>query len=547
VTRVAYVDGVRRELAPSALLGEGGEAEVYDLGDGRAVKLWKPADHADYQGQPAAQAAAAARFDERPRRLRTLPALPAAIVAPIGFALAGARSTKVVGYVMPRVAGATLHRYGEPRWRRDQAIAGDDVVAALLALHDALAALHRAGVVVGDCNDLNVLVDGRAVHLIDLDSYQLPGAPCTVFSERFVDPRLCDGDQLIPLRPHDPDSDWFAFAAMVCRTLLWVGPWGGVHQPADPARRCPPSLRPLRGVSVFAADVVYPRAARSVATLPAALRDHLGDVFERGVRGVFPRALLATLRLRPCAACGEEHAAPRCPACQAQAARPAVVVTGGLRHTALRPDQLAHATWAVGAAATLGAPAVWLDGATLWRGARLGPERIGAVLARQTRAWIGPRLGVGFYRVGGLTVGFVFDPGRGGLDDRVTLPRLRGELVDASCVIGDDRAWLWLTCADGGRLVTTAIVLTSTGQLLASHPIDQPWLAGVAGACAAGPLLFVPTDDGIVRVEVVGGQLTQTRSFPETAPLVAAADRLALHPGGLDVQRARDAVRLHLA
>ncbi|MDQ3300954.1 MAG: hypothetical protein M3619_30620, partial [Myxococcota bacterium] len=71
-----------------------------------------------------------------------------------GLALAGERSTQVVGYLMPRVAGDTLHAYGEPRWRRDHPIDGNDLVAALLALHDAIAGLHRAGIVIGDCNDL---------------------------------------------------------------------------------------------------------------------------------------------------------------------------------------------------------------------------------------------------------------------------------------------------------------------------------------------------------------------------------------------------------
>jgi H/ACA ribonucleoprotein complex subunit 3 len=68
----------------------------------------------------------------------------------------------------------------------------------------------------------------------------------------------------------------------------------------------------------------------------------------------------------------------------------------------------------------------------------------------------------------------------------------------------------------------------------------------VAGACAAGPYLFVPTDDGIVRVEVDHGALVQTRVFAETAPLVCAADRLATCDGGLLVERARDVIRLQL-
>ncbi|MBV8758041.1 MAG: hypothetical protein JO257_12215, partial [Deltaproteobacteria bacterium] len=187
MSRHVWIDGARVELRQ--LLAQGGEAEVYDLGDGRVVKWWKPADHPDFAGNAAAQAAAATRIAEGGARLAALPArLPASVVAPIGLA----RSRKngdVVGYVMPKIAGEPLFNLGEARWRR--AHAGIDVSAVLLALHEALAALHRAGVVVGDCNDLNVLVDGNRVHLIDVDSYQLPGFPCSMFSERFVDPRLC--------------------------------------------------------------------------------------------------------------------------------------------------------------------------------------------------------------------------------------------------------------------------------------------------------------------------------------------------------------------
>jgi len=49
-----------------------------------------------------------------------------------------------------------------------------------------------------------------------------------------------------------------------------------------------------------------------------------------------------------------------------------------------------------------------------------------------------------------------------------------------------------------------------------------------------------------VRVEIVQGVIAQTRTFAETAPLVAAADRLALHPTGLDAIRQHDAIRMHL-
>ena len=197
MNRTVYVDGARVVLAPAALVGQGGEAEIYDLGDGRVVKWWKPPEHPDFTGDAGAQAAAAKRIAEAPARLRALPGnLPAAVVAPCGLALS--RRKDVVGYVMPKVGGEPMHALGEPRWRREHPDV--DVGAILLALHDAIAGLHRRGVVIGDCNDLNILVEhgsGRdRVHLIDVDSYQLPGFPCAMFSERFVDPRLCSPAQL---------------------------------------------------------------------------------------------------------------------------------------------------------------------------------------------------------------------------------------------------------------------------------------------------------------------------------------------------------------
>jgi len=537
-SRMVFVDGQRRALQPAMLVGQGGEAEVYDLGDGRVLKWWKPADHPDFEGLPDAQEAARRRLAEQPAKLRALPGnLPAQIVTPCGFALD--RAKRCVGYLMPKVTGEPLHSYGEPRWRREHPIAGDDVVAVLLSLHDAISGLHRAGVVIGDCNDLNVLVDGRRVHLIDVDSYQYGGFTCPMFSERFVDPRLC-ATSMQPDKPHDRASDWFAFAVMTLRTLVGVGPWGGVHQPADASKRCPPPARPLRRLSVFGTDIVYPRAARPLAILPDELNDALRAMFERDHRG-FPRALLERLRLRACTACGEEHARVRCPACQAQAHVPAAVVHGRLRWQPIAAADIAF-PYEVGRATP-----IWIDGGALWRRGRLGPERIGGVLPNLTRAWVGPQLGVGFYRAGGYSVGFVFKPERGVLDDRVSLPRIRGQLVASHATVGSDRAWLWLTTAEQGRLATTCVVIGADASVIASGQLaDAPWVGGLTGACAAGPHLFVPTDEGVARIEVVQGTIVHTRTFAETAPLVGGGDRLALGPAGLDVVRRRDAIRMQL-
>ena len=541
MSRSVYIDGKQLSLAPSALLGQGGEAEVYDLGDGRVVKWWKPANHPDFEGLPDAQAAATARIAQAPPKLRMLPSpLPREVVVPIGLARA-TKGGRVTGYLMPRVTGTPLHAYGEPKWRQANRVSNGDVVAALLSLHTALVGLHRAGIVVGDCNDLNVLVEGQEVHLIDVDSYQYGSWVCSMFSERFVDPRLCDAS-MRPVRQHDSHSDWFAFAAMAFRSLLGVGPWGGVYQPPAALPRIAAAMRPAHRLSVLGANVVYPRAARPLAMLPDQLLAVFRGIFEQDRRGEFPRDELERLRFRACSRCGAEHASVRCPGCQAHAPRPPLAISGGLKWQLLlsRPEPATREVTEHGA--------IYLTGDALLRTTRLGAQRIGSVLARQTRVWVGEKLGIGFYRAGGVAVGFVFHPQRGTLDDRVQLPRLRGQLVDAHAVIGDERAWLFITLAEAGRLVTTCIVVGADARVHASEALaDQPWIAGAGGACAAGPHLFVPTDEGIARIEVVQGAIAHTRTFPETAPLVGAGDWLALAADGLAVVRTHDAVLLKLS
>jgi hypothetical protein len=97
-----WLSGKRLKLDPSQAIGKGGEADVYDLGDGRALKLFKQPGHPDYAGLPGEQAAARARIDEHQAKLPAFPVgLPPAVVAP--NALATGKHAAIVGYAMPLV------------------------------------------------------------------------------------------------------------------------------------------------------------------------------------------------------------------------------------------------------------------------------------------------------------------------------------------------------------------------------------------------------------------------------------------------------------
>src|SRR4051812_37489318 len=114
-----YVAGRKVRVDPARSIGNGGEADVYDIGGGLALKLFKPPDHADLAGDLAAQQAARDRLSEHQAKLRAFPGgLPDRVVVPQDLAT-DCVTGRIVGYTMRRLENAeVLLRYGERGYRQ---------------------------------------------------------------------------------------------------------------------------------------------------------------------------------------------------------------------------------------------------------------------------------------------------------------------------------------------------------------------------------------------------------------------------------------------
>jgi H/ACA ribonucleoprotein complex subunit 3 len=199
-----------------------------------------------------------------------------------------------------------------------------------------VADIHTQRVVIGDFNDLNVLMDmnGQAF-LVDADSMQYGPYPCRTFTTRFVDPLCCGSTRLSLARPHTAESDWYAYHVMLLQSLLYVGPYGGVHRPAT-GKRLQHDERVLQRLTIFGDDIVYPKPALSLATLPDELLDYAQAAFAKDMRGEYPRKLLDNLRWTTCTSCGSVHARATCPSCAAPGAvKETIVIRGTVTATRL--------------------------------------------------------------------------------------------------------------------------------------------------------------------------------------------------------------------
>lgn len=312
-----YVNGKAVSLDPRKSVGQGGEAEVFDIGSGRVLKLFKQPDHPDFQGMPDIQKAVRERLAEHQQKLKEFPkGLPMGVVVPRDLVTDKTQST-VIGYTMDFIRNAeVLYRYSNRGFA--QSISRQDVVTILCRLHALVKGIHSARVVIGDLNDLNVLVSGTDPIMIDADSFQFGRFLSKVFTERFVDPLSCThhaGSGLMLSRPHTEMSDWYAFAIMLMLCQLYVEPYGGIHKPKNPSDKLKPWERKLQHVTVFHPDVAYPKPAIPFSVLPDGLLHELQEIFEKDKREEFPLRLLEEVEWKTCNTCGLAHARQTCPGC----------------------------------------------------------------------------------------------------------------------------------------------------------------------------------------------------------------------------------------
>ena len=313
-----YINKKRIKLSPRNSIGKGGEADVFDIGKRKAAKVFKQPNHPDYKGLPLEQKAAKKRLQEHQTKLRHFPSnLPNQIITPETLAT-DKSGNNILGYTMPLLKGTTpLLKYSDRNFRSQNGINNQTIVDIFQELHKTIRQVHAAKVIIGDFNDLNVLVLGTEAYLIDADSFQYDQFLCRVFTSRFVDPLLCDPNEnkLLLNQTHNYNSDWYAFTVMLMQCLLFVDPYGGVYKPKDRKLIIPHTARPLKRITIFDPEVKYPKPAIPYQVLPDDLLQYFYRCFKEDWRGELPWKLLDNLQWTKCTNCGAEHARMSCPHC----------------------------------------------------------------------------------------------------------------------------------------------------------------------------------------------------------------------------------------
>jgi hypothetical protein len=313
--RTYRVRGRSVALKDTAKLGEGGEADVFDISaefppEELALKRWKEPDHPDYQGDDDEakrnRALAELRLETYGKKLQVFPkGLPNRIIAPLD--LVTDVSGKVFGYTMPKLKDVTKVAFLADRGRRESLnVSAEAIVRLFRDLHPTVQGAHAnvSQVVFGDFNYSNVLANLQTLQafVIDADTFQFTSPEagffsCRAFTPRFVDPLICDPleRKLVQKRPHTQDTDWYAFALQLFECLMFTAIYGGTHLPKDRRTMLSHDLRPLKRISVFHPEVKYPNNGTPLTWLPRKVAGYYEDLIAKDARGEFPYEFLDIL------------------------------------------------------------------------------------------------------------------------------------------------------------------------------------------------------------------------------------------------------------
>lgn len=174
-------------------------------------------------------------------------------------------------------------------FREREGFSHEMAIKLVRRLQEGVEAVHKAGVLIVDLNEMNFLVsqDFSTPYFIDVDSYQTARYPATAIMPSVRDPKV-QGIDFTDL------SDWFSFGIVSFQLLVGIHPFKGKHPTIKGMED-----RMLAGVSVFDKTVKVPKVAYPLDVIPDIYRDWYRAMFVDGKRLPPPSGLHGVIIVRP--------------------------------------------------------------------------------------------------------------------------------------------------------------------------------------------------------------------------------------------------------
>jgi len=153
------------------------------------------------------------------------------------------------------------------------------IVSLVKNMQETLISIHQKGIIVGDYNEMNFLVDkGFSIpYYIDTDSYQTPSYKCNAIMDSVR-------DRTLPMGDFTEFSDWYSWGIVTFQLYTGIHPFKGKH---PKYKMNDLDGRMTDNISVFDKDVAVPKFVNFTG-IPKAHLEWYKKVFIDGERSIPP-------------------------------------------------------------------------------------------------------------------------------------------------------------------------------------------------------------------------------------------------------------------
>ncbi len=146
------------------------------------------------------------------------------VLAPIDI-IYNYNTKQAIGFTMPYITSTEyLSRLFVKSFKKQHSINPKMVISLVRKMQETLHEIHQKGIVVGDYNEMNFLVDNKFENIfhIDVDSYQTENYPSTAIMDSVR-------DRQVPIGTFNKETDWFSWAIVTFQLYTGIHPFKGRH------------------------------------------------------------------------------------------------------------------------------------------------------------------------------------------------------------------------------------------------------------------------------------------------------------------------------
>ena len=253
-------------------IGDGGEADVYEYGNGDVAKVFKENGNINYS----LKSIIIARIMKKAETLKNTGnsaqyqyIIPKVILVD---------NNQMYGYVMRRVGGFPLSVLKDKQFVKEHGFSKRDVFDILITVGKGIEGLHKENIFIGDLNGRNILFNkSKTVYFLDFDGMGVDEFSPEFCTDTYIDP-VSKKKSMITEK-----DDWYSFAVQAFYYLTYTHPFNGIYMEDGRALEIPEKME--KRISLLGNHGIdIPKIAEPWDWMSEELKNTFYSIFEKELR-----------------------------------------------------------------------------------------------------------------------------------------------------------------------------------------------------------------------------------------------------------------------